>query len=161
MNIFMEYGTLNNKKKAVQLLSKTILHEYEGGQRSLNEILDNIYPIGSIYLSTNSTNPSNYFGGVWEQIKDRFLLACGDTYSNGSTGGEATHKLTINEMPSHNHGAVSTSGDENSPIALYPFSMIQQDYNIIDVNVIRPAGGNKAHNNMPPYFTVYCWYRTA
>ena len=61
------------------------------------------YPVGSIYLSVNSTNPGTIFGGTWEQIKDRFLLACGSTYSNGSTGGEAKHTLTTNEMPSHSH----------------------------------------------------------
>jgi len=68
------------------------------------------YPIGSIYISVNSTNPSTYFGGSWTQIKDRFLLACGSTYSNGSTGGEATHKLTTAEMPSHTHGSKSLVG---------------------------------------------------
>lgn len=66
----------------------------------------NLYPVGSIYMSVNSTNPSNYFGGTWEQIKDRFLLACGSTYSNGSTGGETTHTLTVNEIPSHNHEGI-------------------------------------------------------
>lgn len=35
---------------------------------------DKIYPIGSIYISANSINPHNLFGGVWEQIKGRFLL---------------------------------------------------------------------------------------
>lgn len=67
-------------------------------------------PIGSIYISVNSTNPSTYFGGTWEQIKDRFLLACGSSYANGSTGGEATHKLTTNEIPSHTHGSKSLIG---------------------------------------------------
>lgn len=64
---------------------------------------NSIYPIGAIYLSVDSTNPSSLFGGTWEQIKDRFLLACGDTYLNGTTGGEATHALTTAEMPSHTH----------------------------------------------------------
>ncbi len=41
-----------------------------------------IYPIGSIYLSVSSTDPSLLFGGVWEQIKDRFLLGAGDTYKS-------------------------------------------------------------------------------
>ena len=67
-------------------------------------------PVGSIYISVNSTDPSTYFGGTWEQIKDKFLLACGSSYSNGSTGGEATHKLTENEMPSHTHGSKSLVG---------------------------------------------------
>ena len=68
------------------------------------------YPIGAIYISVNSTNPSTIFGGSWEQIKDRFLLACGSTYSNGSTGGEASHKLTTTEIPSHIHGSKSLVG---------------------------------------------------
>ena len=66
--------------------------------------MDNIYPLGSIFISTNTTNQSIYFGGTWERIKGRFLLAADDsTYKIGSTGGEATHKLTISEMPSHTH----------------------------------------------------------
>ncbi len=50
-----------------------------------------IYPIGSIYLSVSSTDPSILFGGVWEQIKDRFLLGDGDTYKSGTIGGEASY----------------------------------------------------------------------
>lgn len=73
-------------------------------------LFDSIYPVGSIYLSTNSTNPSTLFGGTWEQIKDRFLLACGNSYSNGATGGEATHKLTTSEIPKHTHGSKSLTG---------------------------------------------------
>ena len=115
------------------------------------------YPVGAIYMSVNDHNPGDIFGGEWEQIQDVFLLGCGSLYENGSKGGEATHKLTINEMPSHNHGAVSTSGSKNTSIALYPFSMIQQNYNLIDGNVIRPTGGNQAHNNMPPFLAVYIW----
>lgn len=117
------------------------------------------YPVGAIYMSVNNHNPGDIFGGEWEQIQDVFLLGCGSLYENGSKGGEATHKLTINEMPSHNHGAVSTSGGKNTSIALYPFSMIQQNYNLIDGNVIRPTGGNQAHNNMPPFLAVYIWKR--
>src|SRR5574344_2262482 len=68
------------------------------------------YPIGSIYISVNNTNPTTYFGGTWEQIKDKFLLCAGDSYTAGSTGGNKTHyhsteshTLTINEIPSHGH----------------------------------------------------------
>ena len=46
----------------------------------------NPYPVGSIYLSINSTSPDELFGGTWEQIKDTFLLACGDTYAAGIYG---------------------------------------------------------------------------
>ena len=64
---------------------------------------DKVYPVGSIYMSVNNTSPASLFGGTWEQLKDRFLLGCGDTYSNGATGGEASHVLTEEEMPSHEH----------------------------------------------------------
>ena len=72
----------------------------------------NIYPVGSIYMSVNNVDPSLVFGGTWSQIKDRFLLACGDTYNNGETGGAANHTpsgtvgnhtLTVEEMPAHTH----------------------------------------------------------
>lgn len=70
----------------------------------LNSICDLIYPVGSIYMSVNTVNPNTLFGGTWVQIKDTFLLSAGDMYSNGSTGGEATHTLSINEIPIHAHG---------------------------------------------------------
>ena len=63
---------------------------------------DKIYPIGSIYISANSTNPHDLFGGTWEQLRDRFLLGCG-TKENGAIGGEENHTLTVAESPSHNH----------------------------------------------------------
>ena len=61
---------------------------------ALEDMIDTIYPIGSIYMSVNSTSPSTLFGGTWEQINDTFLLSSGDTYSNGATGGSAT--VTVN-----------------------------------------------------------------
>lgn len=63
-----------------------------------------IYPVGSLYWSSKSTNPSSLFGGTWVQIKDRFVLACGDTYKTvGATGGASSVTLSVSNMPSHNH----------------------------------------------------------
>ena len=53
-----------------------------------------MYPVGSIYLSVNDINPGTIFGGTWEQIQDRFLLAAGSTYAGGATGGTASHTHT-------------------------------------------------------------------
>ena len=80
-------------------------------QDAVSAILDTIYPVGSIYMSVNSTDPSSFLGGSWAPLKDRFLLAAGDKYAGGSTGGEASHTLTISEMPSHNHTFKSDSGE--------------------------------------------------
>lgn len=69
--------------------------------------IDDVYPIGSIYMSVNNVDPSTLFGGTWKQIKDTFLLSSGDTYSNGATGGSATVSLSASQMPRHNHSTNS------------------------------------------------------
>ena len=123
------------------------------------KLVDLIYPVGSIYISTQSTSPQTLFGGSWTQIKDTFLLTAGDTYTAGSTGGEATHVLTTNEMPSHNHGAgtnnsftVYNGNDLSVPSGSAYYTRGQQS------NTAN-AGGGQAHNNMPPYLVVYAWKR--
>ena len=73
------------------------------------DLLDMIYPVGSIYMSVNSSNPGSLFGGTWEKMPaGRVLIpegasSWGTTYTAGSTGGEATHKLTVDEIPQHTH----------------------------------------------------------
>ena len=74
-----------------------------GDLMNKQDLFDLLYPIGSIYLSTNNINPNTLFGNTWEQIQDTFLLAAGSTYSAGSTGGEAKHTLTESELPGHTH----------------------------------------------------------
>lgn len=59
------------------------------------------YPIGSIYMSVMQVDPAKIFGGTWEQIEDVFLLGCGSRYKNGTIGGEASHALSLEEIPSH------------------------------------------------------------
>ena len=125
-----------------------------------SDLANKLYPVGSIYMSVNATNPAELFGGTWERLKDRFLLAAGDAYAAGSTGGEAQHTLTVNEMPSHTHItrldwsntkgwgiAASESGDTNATVD--------------SGTVTGAAGGGKPHNNMPPYLAVYMWKRIA
>lgn len=132
------------------------------------------YPIGSIYMSTSNTNPTNIIGGTWERIKGRFLLAADDSaYRSGSTGGEAKHKLTVNEMPSHIHslgwgsnGRFIKMTNNNSDTNSYGFDFHKGFAGDVDskgYNLTRalPTGGNQPHNNMPPYYAVYIWRRTA
>lgn len=77
------------------------------------DLLDFVHPVGSLYWSSNDTDPSTLFGGTWQQIKDTFILAAGDSYSVNNTGGEKTHTLTKEEMPSHNHIFRGTKGTVN------------------------------------------------
>ena len=124
---------------------------------------DLIYPIGAIYLSVSATNPATLFGGKWEQIKDRFLLAAGDTYAIGTTGGEATHKLTVAEMPSHKHQIKTNNDDWNNSANGGKYGTTHDGANSwYNTNwYTENSGGNAAHNNMPPYLTVYMWKRVA
>lgn len=65
------------------------------------------YPVGSLYWSKKSTSPATLFGGTWTRIKDKFILAAGDSYAQGATGGSATVTLTTEQLPAHNHSASS------------------------------------------------------
>ena len=122
------------------------------------EILNIIYPIGSVYISTNSTSPATLFGGSWKQLEGVFPLACSTSYPAGTTGGEANHKLTVDEMPRHNHNAYLYGGSlASAPGRLLFETAAGQEF----YNSIKSTGGDKPHNNMPPYLAVYMWYRTA
>ena len=122
-------------------------------------IVDLIYPIGSIFISTNNTNPFEAMGiGTWEKIEDRFLLASGTKHKNGSTGGEATHTLTVEEMPSHSHELNDIGVDWSAGPRSYSAQTTTTSSRVIVVN---PVGGGQAHNNMPPYLAVYMWKRIA
>lgn len=115
--------------------------------------------MGAIYLSTSATDPATLFGGTWQRIQDRFLLCAGSTYSAGSEGGEATHTLTIQEMPAHNHTFTPVDSDGAAVI-----HAISDGYGNRFASTAMPtdsAGGGQSHNNMPPYLAVYAWKRTA
>lgn len=78
----------------------------------LQDTASKLYPVGSVYISFNSADPSTLFGGTWQRLKDTFLLANGDTYAANTTGGSATKTISVNNMPAHNH-SVNASGNHN------------------------------------------------
>lgn len=130
------------------------------------------FPIG--YGGFFLTDPSTiYSGTTWEQKKDVFILASGDTYKAGSTGGEAKHVLTVDEIAKHRHwisgaayddGNMSSSGVSNTQdyglaadAGSYSQSDVGKQYGRYD----QYTGGSQPHNNMPPYFAMPFWIRTA
>lgn len=160
-------------------------------RRNNQNIILSLYPVGSIYMSVNSTNPGTLFGGTWEQIKDRFLLACGNSYSNGSTGGSAS-------LQSHTHGIPALSGTAagsththivttkttsygsgtQSSWRCLSWPGTNADYTQTVKTNNGSADGDHTHSvttnaatsdssgsgnsgNMPPYLAVYVWKRTA
>lgn len=75
------------------------------------EMLNIVYPVGSIYMSVVNKSPATFLGGTWAALGGRFLIAANSTYAAGSTGGAATHKIVVDELPKHTHTiTVSTAG---------------------------------------------------
>ena len=126
------------------------------------------HPVGSVYMSFDSTSPASLFGGTWEQIKDVFLLAAGSTYKAGATGGEAAHTLTKDELPHFKADVYITAGGVNYQV-MYTNAASrangQSPYFVVNSGSTKVwadiDGGGKAHNNMPPYLAVYMWKRVA
>ena len=137
-----------------------------------NDILKKVYPVGSIYMSLTDTDPSLLFGGAWEQIEDVFLYAgkVGDAnYAPGKTGGEKTHTLTINEIPSHSHIVTDNGHSHTIPCqgggsSVGPATLDRGNskYSTDSAKTgisIKNTGGGQPHNNMPPFLAVYMWKR--
>lgn len=146
-----------------------------------NNILNSIYPVGSIYISTNAASPADLFGGTWAQIKGRFLLSTGSPDDNtntfwgtdltsdgtnkfsaapGTTGGESRHTLSEGEMPNHYHNS-SADGYSIKYITASEGSAYGVWGGYDGPYITSAVGGGASHNNMPPYLAVYMWERTA
>lgn len=166
----MNKGKTYVKNSPVLINASSIL--YEGGGKTLDKLFDLVYPVGSVYMSTNSTSPETLFGGSWTKIQGRFLWATGDTpmVTGGSRTTDGT-ALTINQIPSHYHtlhgnsNVYSSAGSGywhyQSAIEGYASgSWKDLYYNSFGTN---ETGGGEVHTHtyMPPYFEVYMWYRTA
>ena len=131
-------------------------------QNSIEAINNAQHPIGSIYMSMNSNSPASIFGGTWEQLKKCFLFAAGDNYKAGSTGGEYTHVLTVNEMPTHTHSIGRGWGTDTGETRFVYAESAQKYANWSDAELkTYDTGGSQPHNNMPPYLAVYMWKRIA
>lgn len=147
-----------SEKEALEVAWPTELQK--GVKVSGKAIWELIYPVGAIYISAAATDPKTLFGGTWERIEDRFLLAAGDTYAAGKTGGEAEVTLTADEIPdikmSYQYTGQSTIIGTDA-IRLYDLNGQPNQY----TGPQSSNCGGKAHNNMPPYLAVYVWKRTA
>lgn len=152
--------------------------------KSKASLADLIYPVGSIYMSVNNVNPANLFGGTWEswgsgRVPVGVNTSDSDFATVEKTGGEKTHRLTVNEMPSHDHGspdsskpyfilggssAISTGLADALPgnTRTYPFYGYTSDgYRFAANGSTSKVGGSAAHNNLQPYITCYMWKRVS
>lgn len=134
-------------------------------------ILDIVYPVGSIYISANSTSPAVLFGGKWRQIQDKFLLAGYTTYLPTTTGGSATASIKA-----HKHGANVGANRDLSKIVVYNqnglydgeaaagFSLSVSATKgtskvSTDKLMFTTEAGSATINTIPPYYSVYVWQR--
>ena len=136
-------------------------------------LLEVLYPVGSMYLSKNSTSPASIIGGSWTQIQGAVLGAIGESISDGY-GGDKT--ISIDQMPKHKH-SVRWSNDPDSEKEVefthpdYPgrhfndgkvarwTSYVENGKVASEGLVVLPTGGGQEY--MPYHFGVYIWYRTA
>lgn len=193
--VILSDGSRLEKNGAVNLVTLPTTEETPGeaptinagtfGGMTVSQFVEMIYPVGSIYMSASATSPETLFGGTWAQINGRFLIGTGTpenndngtspgsyNYAAGSTGGEATHKLTAAEMPSHSHD-VRTLAPWGKEQTLSAWSVYTTSGTITDAGadgktdkfweyaLTLSEGSGAAHNNMPPYLSVYMWQRTA
>lgn len=181
-NLNVDSITSKNNKFSLDTDGNLVVNSITSSQNILGNqsICDLIYPVGSIYLSVDGSNPSLVFGGAWEQIKDRFLLGAGDTYNSASTGGAANHTISVAELPkftpsgsiSVNGSSVSIGVDHDSGYGSSGFSVhgwankSGQQYTF-DLGAHSHSasffgnqiGGDSSFSIMPPYLTVYMWKR--
>ncbi|MFA6700844.1 MAG: hypothetical protein WCS28_11840, partial [Thiomicrospira sp.] len=142
------------------------------GGSLISELFLAMHPVGSYYWSSNKTSPAVLFGGTWENVKDRMVYAV-DPYSKeaGKTGGQESVTLATNELPAHSHDCNHINAPTGTRLTWYEgnytmtsggsvkFGALYNENNT--VLYTGNTGENKAHDNMPPYVTAYCWHRTA
>ena len=143
----------NNKTSILNLTNK----------ENSNNVFLKTYPVGSIYISTSSTNPSVIYGGTWERYgQGKTLVGLNESESEFSTvnkiGGEKTHTLTISEMPRHTHSLYMNSGTDDLSRG---FWLVQDAVPVSTsrANITEYEGWSQPHNNLQPYITVYMWKR--
>ena len=149
---------------------------------NIKTLIDVLYPVNSIFLSTDNTNPGvRFVGTTWSQISQgRFLAGVGagndgvNSYTVGLSNfnGEYRHTLSVSEMPSHNHNigfkdntntsyiygySTLTTAEQNAATTQKTESNDQGSYQ----GKTQTVGNSQSHNNIPPGFGIYVWKRTA
>jgi hypothetical protein len=132
--------------------------------KSENEVLypNPFWPVGSIFMSVNNVNPSNYFGGSWSAWGSGRVPVCvntsdSDFSSSEKTGGSKTVTLTTSQMPSHTHGlARAPAGSGYKESYGYTTTATREQTAYSD-----SAGSGSSNTNLQPYITCYMWKRTA
>ena len=151
--------------------------KFPEAEQGIPNLLDKVWPIGSVYISVNSINPSLFMGiGTW------VLFGAGKTLvgvdiadplfdTPEEVGGAKTHTLLTNEMPAHTHlqnahshvenvASAATGGLVGSTPDASTNTPVASGYSTANTTAVNQnAGGGLPHNNLQPYITVYFWKR--
>ena len=142
------------------------------------ELLDIIYPVGSIYLTINDVNPQTLFGGTWEKMSGGYLYGARNSIGQTSFNGWGTQStaLNIEQMPKHGHWILALNKNPNG----YNYDY-QMDYDsqtglkcVIDYSItynpdehgwgnsvgMQTTGGNQGHTHDIATIDVFMWKRT-
>ena len=176
MNVILLIPTFEAGQNDFQVNGTLYIADKTG--KNVLSLLDYVYPVGSIYISaTNSKSPADIFGGDWTRLNDVFLYAGKDgdtTYGPEKTGGEKTVQLETTHLPGHTHGPgtlagyykcreTDDSGSGYNGAERITFSAFDVNSSagavVINSGATASTGGNTAHNNMPPFLSVYMWRR--
>lgn len=175
----------NNNIANLQSQINTLTNQIMSLNNSISSYWETIYPVGSIYMSLNSTSPATLFGGTWSQMKDRFLIGAGNSYSLNTTGGATTSKIQeknipvmpvwMNYKPGGNYSrskndtsayvvhigmqGTATTVYPASTTGVWPVNGMQYGNRGYDAHV--GCNDSEALSIMPPYIAVYIWKRTA
>jgi hypothetical protein len=123
-------------------------------------LLDIIYPAGSLYFSFSSVSPANIIGGTWSKVEGKFLLGANDQFISGTEGGEEEHVLASNEAPNIVMVNYSVNYGSNSWSSLTS-NAIWTNGAIDGTLPLKLEGAGQPHNNMPPYLAVNIWRRVS
>jgi len=126
--------------------------------------------VGDLYTTTVNETPSTRLGyGTWSRFAEgRTLVGFSSSVSNdipewvkvsGNTYGSYTHKLTVDEIPSHSHSIKEET--ENSVGGGGAVDATGQTVAPINNNAIQSTGGDQPHNNVQPSKVVFIWIRTS
>lgn len=163
------YVAVNAIIKAKNTLSSSRLEELDPE----HILFDMLNPVGSYYETSDVTfNPNTMWPGTWIlEVGGQVHVSAGNDYVIGNTGGEATHTLSISEMPNHEHvftrqqwygsdtqattsaGSIYSWKSSTGGTTSYGYRGNSGQYGL--------TGGGEAHNNMQPYIVVNRWHRTA
>ena len=157
-------SSINNNKNNIDEIKDNV------SNLTNKDNIDNIflknYPVGSIYVTTDSTNPGTKFGGTWVTYGEGITLVGVDSTQTefsavGKTGGEKTHTLTKEEMPSHSHQLHYKDASYTQSTKYDTVGTTGYVENWRQAITTANTGSSQAHNNLQPYITVYMWKRTA